>query len=391
MDLQRDRRAPGPADDRRRRSPRSSAAPTTSSTPRRDEPCTELWRALGDHRLPRDQRARGVRGRRRRASSSSRWSSRRPPRRAARCCCCSSRAAISAEVIGTLRDSRAAAGRGCPRLASARGEGRLRASPSPRRDRTVTSSPPRLGRVGDDWVISGTKYYISGVDEADAVLLVTRTGTDDRAARPSSRCSLVPTDTPGLVRTPLPVGVCSPRSSSSCTSTMSGCRVEALVGEEGDGIPQVFHGLNPERDHRRRAVRRRRPPRADPGRATTPHTRAVWDRPIGTHQGVSHPLAKAKIETELAALMTTQGRVVRTTAGCPAGEASPTWRSTPRPRRRSPPSTPRSRPTAATAWPSSTGCCPYWGLARLLRIAPVNREMVLNFVAQHSLGPARSY
>jgi alkylation response protein AidB-like acyl-CoA dehydrogenase len=37
------------------------------------------------------------------------------------------------------------------------------------------------------------------------------------------------------------------------------------------------------------------------------------------------------------------------------------------------------------------GLLPYWGISRLLRIAPVSREMVLNFVAQHSLGLPRSY
>jgi hypothetical protein len=37
------------------------------------------------------------------------------------------------------------------------------------------------------------------------------------------------------------------------------------------------------------------------------------------------------------------------------------------------------------------GLMPYGGLARLLRIAPVSREMILNFVAQHSLGLPRSY
>jgi alkylation response protein AidB-like acyl-CoA dehydrogenase len=37
------------------------------------------------------------------------------------------------------------------------------------------------------------------------------------------------------------------------------------------------------------------------------------------------------------------------------------------------------------------GLVPYWGLARLPRIAPVNREMILNYVAQHSLGRPRSY
>jgi hypothetical protein len=37
------------------------------------------------------------------------------------------------------------------------------------------------------------------------------------------------------------------------------------------------------------------------------------------------------------------------------------------------------------------GLLPQWGLARLLRIAPVSREMILNYVAQHTLGLPRSY
>jgi alkylation response protein AidB-like acyl-CoA dehydrogenase len=37
------------------------------------------------------------------------------------------------------------------------------------------------------------------------------------------------------------------------------------------------------------------------------------------------------------------------------------------------------------------GLLPLWGITRLLRIAPVSREMVLNYVAQHSLGLPRSY
>ena len=46
---------------------------------------------------------------------------------------------------------------------------------------------------------------------------------------------------------------------------------------------------------------------------------------------------------------------------------------------------------ATPSAPRSGGLMPYWGLARLTRIAPVNREMILNFVAQHSLGLPRSY
>ncbi len=37
------------------------------------------------------------------------------------------------------------------------------------------------------------------------------------------------------------------------------------------------------------------------------------------------------------------------------------------------------------------GLATMWGMARLLRIAPVSREMILNFVAQHSLGLPKSY
>jgi alkylation response protein AidB-like acyl-CoA dehydrogenase len=37
------------------------------------------------------------------------------------------------------------------------------------------------------------------------------------------------------------------------------------------------------------------------------------------------------------------------------------------------------------------GLLPLWGMARLLRIAPVNSEMVLNYVAQHTLGLPKSY
>ena len=49
--------------------------------------------------------------------------------------------------------------------------------------------------------------------------------------------------------------------------------------------------------------------------------RTVWDTPIGAHQGVAHALAKAKIETELAALMTHRAAALHD-RGLPAGEAS---------------------------------------------------------------------
>ena len=69
----------------------------------------------------------------------------------------------------------------------------------------------------------------------------------------------------------------------------------------------------------------------------------------------------------------------------------PTWPSTPRPRPPSRPCDAAIQAHGGNGVATEYGLLPYWGLARLLRIAPVNREMVLNYVAQHSLGLPRSY
>src|SRR5712691_4222504 len=195
-------------------------------------------------------------------------------------------------------------------------------------------------RDGEDWVLNGTKYYISGVDEAQALLVVARTGQG------------------------------------------------ALVGEEDAGFRQVFHGLNPERiTGAALGVGIARYALGAAARYAT--ERKVWSEPIGAHQGVSHPLAKAKIETELAALMIRQA-AWQHDHGQPAGESANMAKY--------------AAAEAALAavdaaiqahggngLASEYGLMPYWGLARLLRIAPVNREMILNYVAQHSLGLPRSY
>ncbi|GAA5176540.1 acyl-CoA dehydrogenase family protein [Pseudonocardia eucalypti] len=242
-------------------------------------------------------------------------------------------------------------------------------------------------RVGDEWVLDGEKYYISGVDTARALLLVARTGRDEGGAARLS-LFLVPTDAPGLTATPLPVDVMLPER--QFTLRLDGVRVpaSALVGAEGQGFRQVFHGLNPERitgaalcvGIARYALERA---------ARYAREREVWDRPIGAHQGVAHVLAQAKIETELAALMTHRAAALHD-RGLPAGEAANMAKY--------------AAAEAAIAAVDSAiqthggngvsaefGLLPYWGLARLLRIAPVNREMILNFVAQHSLGLPRSY
>jgi alkylation response protein AidB-like acyl-CoA dehydrogenase len=242
-------------------------------------------------------------------------------------------------------------------------------------------------RDGDEWIVDGEKCYISGVDAADALLLVARTGRDADGAAELS-LFLAPTDAPGLTASPLPVDVMLPER--QFTLRFDGVRlpVSALVGNEGEGFRQVFHGLNPERITGAAlcvGIARYALDLA----ARYAREREVWDRPIGAHQGVAHALAEAKIETELAALMTHRAAALHD-QGLPAGEAANMAKY--------------AAAEAALAAVDAAmqthggngvsaefGLLPYWGLARLLRIAPVHRDMILNFVAQHSLGLPRSY
>jgi alkylation response protein AidB-like acyl-CoA dehydrogenase len=96
-------------------------------------------------------------------------------------------------------------------------------------------------RDGGDYLLNGTKYYISGVDEAEALIVVAKSAPDRLSL------FLVPTDAVGLVKHRLPVGISLPEK--QYTLYFDGVRVpaDALVGTEHEGFRQVFDGLNPER------------------------------------------------------------------------------------------------------------------------------------------------
>jgi alkylation response protein AidB-like acyl-CoA dehydrogenase len=243
-------------------------------------------------------------------------------------------------------------------------------------------------RDGDDWLISGTKYYISGVEEAEAVLVVARTRPATDAGPEQLSLFIVPTEAPGFSKQLLPVDLLLPERQYTLHFDQLRVGPDALVGAEGDGFRQVFHGLNPERiTGAALGVGIARHVLTTASRYAT--DRQIWSAPMGALQGVSHPLAKAKIETELAALMTRQA-AWQHDHGVPAGEASNMAKYA-------------AAEAALAACDAAIqthggngvateyGLIPYWGLARLLRIAPVNREMILNYVAQHSLGLPRSY
>ncbi len=243
-------------------------------------------------------------------------------------------------------------------------------------------------RDGAGYRLRGTKHYISGVDEADAMLVVARTGTDPDTGGADLSLFVVPTDAAGLARTPLGVDAMLPERQFVVHFDDVRLGAEALVGTEGEGFTQVFHGLNPERvTGAALCVGIARYALATAADYAT--TREVWDRPIGAHQGVSHPLAQATIDTELAALMTAKAAWCHD-RGVAAGEAANMAKYAAAEAALAAVDT-AIQTHGGNGLASEFGLVPLWGLARLLRIAPVNREMILNYVAQHSLGLPRSY
>jgi alkylation response protein AidB-like acyl-CoA dehydrogenase len=244
-------------------------------------------------------------------------------------------------------------------------------------------------RDGDGFRLNGTKYFISGHDEAENVLVVANTGPGKEGGRPRLSLFVVPTRAEGLTASRIPVEIQSPEKQFTLFFDNVFVPVDRLIGEEGSGLKQVFTGLVPERITGA-ALANGLGLYALEKAARYARERKVWgDVPIGAHQGIAHPLAKAKIEVELARLMTCKA-AWSYDRGLDAGEAAN-----------------MAKYAAAEAgiaaldqaiqthggngMATEFGLADLWGMARLLRTAPVSREMVLNYVAQHSLRLPRSY
>lgn len=245
----------------------------------------------------------------------------------------------------------------------------------------------RAKKDGNGWRLHGTKTYISGVEDAELLLVVARTG-ETSSGKGLLSLFVIPTDAEGMSRDQIPTALGGP--DHQWTLSFDGVYVEedCLIGDEHEGLKAVFDGLNPERVTAA-AMCNGIALYALEKAAAYANERNVWGVPIGAHQGVSHPLAEAKIHLEHGRLMTEKAGKLYD-AGAPAAEASN-----------------MAKFMAADA---ATMCVDraiqahggngvaleyelsqYWWPVRLLKIAPVSREMILNFVAQTSLGLPRSY
>ena len=244
-------------------------------------------------------------------------------------------------------------------------------------------------RDGNGWKLSGTKYWTSAVDEVDSILVVARGDKIDEQGRAALSLFIVPADAHGISKTPIETALQVPETQFTLFFDDVKLGGDALVGEEGQGLRHLFAGLNPERVCAA-AINNGIARFALEKGAQYASERSVWKTPIGAHQGIAHPLAKAYVAVQQARLMTARAAQLYDLRSSEAGEAAN-----------------MAKFAAADASLEALdqaiqthggngmaleyGLADLWFIARLHKTAPVSREMILNFVAQHSLGLPKSY
>ncbi len=253
-------------------------------------------------------------------------------------------------------------------------------------------------RRGEHFVINGSKTYISGVETAEYMLLVART-TPLEESRKSDMGQyhglslfVVPTNAPGLEKQLLPVDF--KEGVGQYTLFFDNVKVPAdqVVGEVDMGALAMFNSLNPERIlaaamcsgmsdyciHRAAEYAKER--------------RVFKDTPIGAYQGIAHPLAQALAEHEAGRLimlkaawafdqgwdaakvgsLANMSKLINSESALHSVDAA-------------------IETFGGSAFTSELGLLQMWNGARLLKTAPISKEMILNFIGEWELGLPKSY
>ncbi len=246
-------------------------------------------------------------------------------------------------------------------------------------------------RDGDEFVLSGQKMWISGVENADTMLLVARTSPLD-SSNPTHGVTTFLFDDPaerdGIDLTPVEVDV--PWFETQYQVDIDGLRLteEEVLGEVDGGMYLLWDTLNTERIAGA-ASALGGGLRAVDLAVEYANDREVFGQPIGGHQAIQHPLAQAYAELLCAREMTykaawkwdegedagVESNVAKLRASQAATEAA----------------------DRAVQTHGGNGFTPeyeVWDIyqnCRLTQTVPVTNEMVLNFLGEHHLGMPRSY
>lgn len=245
-------------------------------------------------------------------------------------------------------------------------------------------------REGDHYVVSGRKVWISKAMESEKILLLTRTQRYDEVEKKTDGMTLFLTD---LDRDRVDIRPIAKMGRNAVTSNelfIDDLRipVEDRVGEEGQGFKYLLDGLNPER--MLIAAEALGLGRVSLDRAVKyAGQREVFGRPIGMNQAVQFPLADSLAQLDAAELVLRKatwlydsgkscGREANTAkylcadAGFTAADRA-------------------LQTHGGMGYAEEYNVARYFREARVMRIAPISQEMILNYLGSHTLGLPRSY
>ncbi len=254
----------------------------------------------------------------------------------------------------------------------------------------TSSIETRAERQGERYIVNGHKVFTTNAQKADKILLLTRTTPKDQAKKPTDGLTLFFTD---LDRDHVEIREIDKMGRKAVDTNALfiddlPIPVEDRIGEEGKGFQTLLHGLNPERiiggaigvGVGRQALKRA---------VDYAKERVVFGRPIGQNQAIQHPLADSWAQLEAANLMTFNAARLYD-SGQPCGAEANAAKYL-------------SAEAAFTACERAVMTHGGMGYAKeyhverylreifILRIAPVSREMILNFIGERVLGLPRSY
>jgi len=253
-------------------------------------------------------------------------------------------------------------------------------------------------RNGDNYVISGQKIFITGVDVADYMLLVARTTSIEeleKQGKPKSHglsLFLVDTKSPGIEMQPIPVLASEGLTQFQLFLDNVEVPVENLVGQEDNGTMAMFTSLNPERILTAGICLGMVEFALQKAVAYARERKVFKETPIGAYQSIAHPLAEVKIEQEAVRLLAykaawafdqglnpaevgTYSNMAKFLAADLAIKAVDH----------------AIEVHGGLGFAEETGLIYLWNGARLLKTAPVSREMILNYISEWTLGLPRSY
>lgn len=257
---------------------------------------------------------------------------------------------------------------------------------------TNTFKIQTIGRdEGDHFVLNGNKLFISGINDAQQVLVVARTDSGGQGARAELTLFVVDTDSEGLTWERMDTLLMNPEGQFFVYFDEVKVPRENVLGKVGTGVEVLFDALNPERmvvaansiGGGRHVLQRA---------AEYANERKIFNGPIGAYQGLQHPMAEAKALLESASLMVQKAAVLQDAGEHPkvVGDVANMGKLV-------------GTDAAFKAADAGLQCFGGYGFcesydvlshfigARLGKVAPINREMTLNYIGEFILGLPKSY